>query len=216
MNRTTRGKKKETPPFRQLAMAAVVILVLVAGFGVGRLMASRNHKAARPASSTAAASLPAVAPGETAAAPLPTAAVPQSATLATPFRGSSAPVPLEQVPVEPGQPRIWVNEISAANDFTLDLGTIPGQEVTERVFTVSNIGQGILVIQGVDATCGCSAAAIGKDTLAPGESTSVQFSYDPRTYGEQGKQIVKSFLVRSNDPLVPLAEVKITALVADS
>ncbi len=210
---TKHSKDKDSKLLSRLALIVGLAVVLVGGFGFGRLVAGRKvvsapQFGARAATATSAA--PVVG-----AAPLSTS-IPTAAAEIPPFRGSSAPVAVEEVPVQPGEPRLWVAELSAANNYTYDLGEIPGNEVTERVFTVTNVGQGTLVIEGVDATCGCSAAAIGKDTLLSGESTMVEFSYDPRTYGEQGKQVTKSFLIRSNDPLVPLAEVRITALVAES
>ena len=50
--------------------------------------------------------------------------------------------------------------------------------------------------------------------LAGGEETTVRVSYDPRHNQEFGKFVTKQVRIKSNDPLVPLAEFTIQADVA--
>lgn len=203
------------PSRSRLAIGIVgALLLLAAGFALGQGLVRRSGSVPRPLAEAGTTVAPTTgAPSGGPAAVSGEEAVQAAATAGIGARG--VPLSAEDVPVEAGQPRLWVAEVSAENDFTYDLGEIPANQVTEREFTLQNIGQGLLVIEGVDATCGCSAAAVGNDRLQPGETTTVRVSYDPRTYGEQGMKITKSFLIRSNDPLVPLAEVKITAQVAN-
>ncbi len=66
------------------------------------------------------------------------------------------------------------------------------------------------MLQEVRTSCGCTAAIVGKTTLAPGGSTPLSVSL--RTGGGAGR-IVKSVLVPSNDPKTPLLEIKIQATV---
>ncbi len=126
---------------------------------------------------------------------------------------SSKPVSAEAVPVEEGTPRIWVEEVADTN-FIYDFGEIPAQEATEKDFTVTNIGLGVLVIESASASCGCTAAVVADSELDPGESTTIRVSYDPRVNGETGKFISKQVRIKSNDPLAQLVEFTVQADVA--
>jgi hypothetical protein len=221
-----------------LGMVVVVIAVLAAGLWLGRAVGTRSRAAGpsggAPAAlgTSSASSLPANAP----AAPPMGGAASDAASVAGPVAqgasgastgpsdappgglvtGPANPVPIESVPVAAGQPRVWVDEVDAPGGFTYQLGEIPATTTTEHTFTIRNIGDGLLVIQDVTATCGCTTAQLEKQTLEPGETATVRVTYDPRTDGEVGVPIEKSVLIRSNDPLVPLAEFKIAAQVASA
>ncbi len=135
------------------------------------------------------------------------AAQPQAATAA------QAPVSVEEAPVADGEPRIWIEEPAATN-WTVDLGPIAGDKATEQDFTIKNIGKGLLVIEDASASCGCTAAHVGKKELQPGETSQVRVSYDPRVNSEQGKFVQKQVRIKSNDPKTPLVEFTIQADVA--
>ena len=135
------------------------------------------------------------------------AAQPQAATAA------QAPVSVEEAPVADGEPRIWIEEPSTTN-WTVDLGPIAGDKATEQDFTIKNIGKGLLVIEDASASCGCTAAHVGKKELQPGETSQVRVSYDPRVNSEQGKFVQKQVRIKSNDPKTPLVEFTIQADVA--
>lgn len=138
-------------------------------------------------------------------------------TLATPAAGAdprpAQPVAVEAQAIEPGQPRLFVGDIAETN-FVYDFGAIAADQAVERDFVIQNVGEGVLVISDVSASCGCTAAAIGNSELEAGEETTVRVSYDPRHNQEFGKFIQKQVRIKSNDPLVPLAEFTIQADVA--
>jgi len=120
------------------------------------------------------------------------------------------PVGLEEQPTGEGEPRLWVDDVADTN-FVWDFGSIPPDQAVERDFVVRNLGSGTLVIEDVSASCGCTAAIVADSSLEAGEETTVRVSYDPRHNQEFGKFVQKQVRIKSNDPLVPLAEFTIQA-----
>ena len=125
----------------------------------------------------------------------------------------AAPVAVEEVPVGDAESRVWIEDLADTN-WTYDFGDIANDKVVTKDFTVKNLGKAELVIEQVSASCGCTAALVKDSTVGAGESTVVSVQYDPRVNKEAGKFIKKQVRVKSNDPLVPLAEFTITANVA--
>lgn len=68
--------------------------------------------------------------------------------------------------------------------------------ILEHSFTYTNKGDGDLIIQGVDVSCGCTTVGKWEATLKPGEKSSIKVKFD--TVNMTGPQI-KSATVRSND-----------------
>lgn len=123
------------------------------------------------------------------------------------------PVSKEEQAIGASEPRLWLPE-AAEQNWTVHLGEIPNDSKTEKEFTVQNIGNATLVIEDVSASCGCTTSTIGEKELAPGGTTTLRVSYDPRVNGEYGRFVQKQVRIKSNDPLVQLAEFSITADVA--
>jgi len=104
----------------------------------------------------------------------------------------------------PRQPKVRVEPAS------FDFGTaLPGHTL-KKEFSLKNAGEAPLVIEGVSTSCGCTAAIAGATRLPPGRSTSLTVTLQTRDY--RGS-VERRVLVRSNDPLVPLLEVKVRATV---
>lgn len=194
----------------------VAVLAVLGIFGIGwwlgnQLGGDSASVATSPVNQAAAPAIQSGAQpgtGVDAAAPI---------TLATPAAGAdprpAQPVSVEAQPVEPGQPRLFVADIAETN-FVYDFGEIAADQAVERDFVIKNVGEGVLSISDVSASCGCTAAAVGDSELGAGEETTVRVSYDPRHNQEFGKFIQKQVRIKSNDPLVPLAEFTIQADVA--
>jgi hypothetical protein len=125
----------------------------------------------------------------------------------------SVPKSVEEVPVGDGEPRLWIPEAAEAN-WEYSLGSISPNDKTEKDFVVQNVGTAVLEISDASASCGCTAAMIADTSLEPGEETVIRVTYDPRVNQEAGRFVTKQIRVKSNDPLVPLAEFTITADVA--
>lgn len=78
-----------------------------------------------------------------------------------------------------------------------DFGKIGADRKATYRFKVTNTGQGTLNITRLNPSCGCTSTVLGKWSLAPGESTEVEVSFDPR--GFRGV-VHKSIQVISDDP----------------
>lgn len=126
---------------------------------------------------------------------------------------ATKPLSPDEAPVDAGAPRLWVDEVGDTN-FVWDFGEIPADQAVEKDFVIQNLGEGELVIEDVSASCGCTAAVVADSNLGAGEETTVRVSYDPRHNQEFGKFVTKQVRIKSNDPLVPLAEFTIQADVA--
>lgn len=82
-----------------------------------------------------------------------------------------------------------------------DFGRIgPDKKVTHK-FKVTNTGKGTLSITNLNASCGCTSTVVGKWSLAPGETSEVEATFDPK--GQRGVTR-KSVSVTSNDPKNPV------------
>jgi hypothetical protein len=97
-------------------------------------------------------------------------------------------------------PRIVVDPLSQ------DLGELP-QVSMEAVYTISNAGGKELKIEKISTSCGCTYAEIDKNTLEPGESTSLRVTLDPEEDNLFG-DLIRVIYIRSNDPQTPEAEVE--------
>ncbi|MDO8585612.1 MAG: DUF1573 domain-containing protein [Armatimonadota bacterium] len=83
---------------------------------------------------------------------------------------------------------------------TLDAGDLPFASAITAAFKFSNTGDQELVVQGVDATCDCTKATVGKSRLQPGESSTVEVKF--QSAGVTGA-FQKSVLLRTNDQRNP-------------
>lgn len=199
-----------------------VIAFLALGVWVGQYWRGGQQTATTPDPAAVAGAVP---PGELALGGDPaaaqqfgiTTAVPSAAAPGDPsaagLTAATKPVSVDEVKVGEAEPRLWIEE-AAASDWTVDLGQIAADKPVEKDFTITNVGTSELVIEDTSASCGCTAAKIGESNLAPGATTLLRVSYDPRVNQEFGRFVQKQIRIKSNDPLVPLAEFTITADVA--
>ena len=87
---------------------------------------------------------------------------------------------------------------------------LPGRKLRKE-FTLRNLGDRELVIEGISTTCGCTAAIAGERRLEPGRSTPLSVTLETRDY--RGR-VERRVLVRSNDAKTPLLEISVSATVA--
>lgn len=66
-------------------------------------------------------------------------------------------------------------------------GTIAQGEKVSYTFNFRNIGDGMLQINDVTTSCGCTASKYSNEPVAPGESGTVEVIFD--SYGREGKQL---------------------------
>jgi hypothetical protein len=107
----------------------------------------------------------------------------------------------------PGTPRPAIFVEPPSYDF----GTIP-QEVVTHAFTVRNKGDKDLVIGKITTSCGCTTAKIDKERIRPGETATLEVTFDPIVHDTKGKT-TRTVYLQTNDPKYPVKNVKIRAFV---
>ncbi len=85
-------------------------------------------------------------------------------------------------------------EITFENDF-FDLGPLQSGEIASVYLTFTNTGNGLLVVQDVKTTCGCTATDWNKAPVKPGEKERIEITFD--SSGLSGKQ-VKNITIQTN------------------
>jgi hypothetical protein len=81
-----------------------------------------------------------------------------------------------------------------------DFGKISPDASVTHVFKVANDGKAYLNITHLNPSCGCTSTVLGKWSLAPGESTQVVVTFNPKGYHGVAR---KSIQVTSDDPANP-------------
>jgi len=81
-----------------------------------------------------------------------------------------------------------------------DFGDIIQGDKVSHTFIINNNGGDLLKIENVRASCGCTAAILGKEEIAPGKSTELKVTFNSdRRNGKQNKKVY----ITSNDPERP-------------
>ena len=93
-----------------------------------------------------------------------------------------------------GQPRLSLPE--PAYDF----GRIPPSQKVSHQFKAINTGNAPLTITQLNAGCGCTSSVLGRQTLAPGESTELEVTFNPAGLRGMAQKTVQ---VLSDDPVDP-------------
>ena len=91
-----------------------------------------------------------------------------------------------------------------------DFGRIGPDRKVAAKYRVTNTGNAYLNITQVRPSCGCTYTVLGKWSLAPGEATEIEATFDPR--GVKGL-VRKSIEVVSNDPKTPAITLSLEAEV---
>ena len=114
---------------------------------------------------------------------------------------------------------LWLGALSAIaradgtpqiqfDQTTYDFGKTSQVTTVSGVFKFKNIGDGVLKLQPPKPSCGCTAAEVKPDTLAPGASGILPFTLN---LGFYRGSLEKHITVRSNDPKTP--EISLTIKV---
>ena len=83
---------------------------------------------------------------------------------------------------------------------TMDFGSFPQSEKQERSFILTNTGNGLLVIQDIVTSCGCTKVEYSKEPVRPGETLEVKVIYE----AEQAEHFNKTVTVYCNAKNSPL------------
>lgn len=112
--------------------------------------------------------------------------------------------PAKKTPPPPTGPRISVEPPS------FDFGRAVQHKTLEKEFSVRNFGTQDLVIESVSTTCGCTVADSYGKVIKPGGSTQLRVRLETRDYSGR---VERRVLIRTNDPVASLTELKVEATV---
>jgi hypothetical protein len=101
-------------------------------------------------------------------------------------------------------------QVITVDPMSFDFGDMGQKETRTGIVTVTNEGAGLLTIKEVKAECGCTVPTLAKDSLAPGESTEIEVTFNSKKFHGT---VIKAVNIISNDPLNPQVDVMITAVV---
>ena len=88
----------------------------------------------------------------------------------------------------------------SVNQTELDFGTFPKEEKQEGSFVLTNTGNGLLVIQDIITSCGCTKVEYSKEPVRPGSTLEVKVIYE----AEQVEHFNKTVTVYCNAENSPL------------
>ena len=88
----------------------------------------------------------------------------------------------------------------SVNQTELDFGTFSKEEKQERSFVLTNTGNGLLAIQDIITSCGCTKVKYSKEPVRPGGTLEVKVLYE----AEQAEYFNKTITVYCNAEDSPL------------
>lgn len=100
--------------------------------------------------------------------------------------------------------------VLAVSEEIGDLGTIKSDQPQIHIFTLKNEGGETLIIERVQAPCGCTATVLSDENLLPGKTSQLEVTFNPRGY--EG-EVIQSVYIYSNDPETTRMKIAIKAVV---
>jgi hypothetical protein len=94
----------------------------------------------------------------------------------------------------------------------LDLGRIDRGAVMEKSVTLKNVGDQVLVIGKVEASCGCTGTVVSDHQIEPGKTGSLLITFNSRNFSGP---IHKTVTVNSNATSEPRTVIEFTATVIE-
>ena len=88
----------------------------------------------------------------------------------------------------------------SVDQLTMDFGSFPQAEKQEHSFTLTNTAQGLLVIQDIVTSCGCTKVEYSKEPVRPGGALEVKVIYE----AEKAEHFNKTITVYCNTEDSPL------------
>jgi hypothetical protein len=97
---------------------------------------------------------------------------------------------------------ILSREGKATDPYTWDFGQVKQGEVLEHEFSFKNQTSKILNIKSVNTSCGCTVSQVKKNTLQPGESTSLGVKFNTTGYSGLTQQFVYVNTDNLDNPII--------------
>ncbi|MEO9022773.1 MAG: DUF1573 domain-containing protein [Ginsengibacter sp.] len=108
------------------------------------------------------------------------------------------------------------NDIAKLNVETYNFGNVKQNVPAKATVIVTNIGTGILLIEEVVPSCGCTNAEYTKTPIAPGKTGSISVTYNAAALGHIDKTLTVKFAGADDVKFVKLTGEVLTAAAYDS
>ncbi len=102
-------------------------------------------------------------------------------------------------------------QIRVLGDTVCDFDTIYQGEKREAIFEIMNTGNQPLLVQNIESSCGCTAALMSADLIAPNATARLVANFDSKGLLGPMQKVV---YVRTNDPVRPELQLGISGSVA--
>jgi len=96
-----------------------------------------------------------------------------------------------------------------------DFGDISAAAPVSATLQVRNQGNRALTISDISTSCGCTTAAVTQSTVAAGQTTDLQVTFDPQAHPGLYGPLLRIVYLQSNDPDHPEVEVPITVNILE-
>ncbi len=93
-------------------------------------------------------------------------------------------------PAQPEDPSTW------------DFGSIKPGQVLTHAFVLKNETDRAFSIKDITTSCGCTVSRAAKTTLAPGESTSIEVTFNSKGYSGSIRQFVYVYTDRLDNTII--------------
>lgn len=93
-------------------------------------------------------------------------------------------------PKMPEHPRMPAMPILIGDAGQWDFGDVPEGQTVKHDFQIKNNSDKTLKINGVNSSCGCTVSQAKKTELPPGESTTIEVSFNSSGYNGWAQQFV--------------------------
>lgn len=108
-------------------------------------------------------------------------------------KAAPAPAPVAQAPAPAPAPAAKPAEVLQVKETSYDFGKIQqGRPVTHN-FEVINTGKEPLMLENVQASCGCTTPEWSKEPIQPGASSTIKVGYNAAAEGDFSKSITISY-----------------------
>ncbi len=104
----------------------------------------------------------------------------------------------------------WAAPSLVVEQPVFDFGEVTQGQKVPHTFTFRNAGDEPLHIDKVSSSCGCTAALVSAETLAPGESGEVEATFDSTRF--RGA-VTKTITLYTNDPQRPVMKMSINGKI---
>lgn len=96
---------------------------------------------------------------------------------------------------------------------TFDMGTVVKGELAIADLQVRNLGDGLLTVEAVSTSCGCTNATLTPMTIPPGGEARLRVEYDSSAHEEDLGLIERFIFISSDDPDEDEVQIKFTVMV---